>query len=48
MTLQPDTFKSLVKEAAEQVIAGAGELAALDQTSATIITRIVRFVAKRL
>src|SRR6202035_4319414 len=31
MTLQPDTFKSLVKEAAEQVIAGAGELTALDQ-----------------
>ena len=31
MTLQPDTFKSLVKEAAEQVIASAGELTALDQ-----------------
>jgi len=31
MTLQPDTFKSLVKVAAEQVIASAGELTALDQ-----------------
>jgi phosphoenolpyruvate---glycerone phosphotransferase subunit DhaL len=31
MTLQPDTFKSIVKEAAEQVIASAPELTALDQ-----------------
>jgi dihydroxyacetone kinase-like protein len=31
MTLQPDTFKSLVKVAAEQVIASAPELTALDQ-----------------
>lgn len=31
MTLQPDTFKSLVKDAAEQVIASAPELTALDQ-----------------
>jgi phosphoenolpyruvate---glycerone phosphotransferase subunit DhaL len=31
MTLQPETFKSIVKEAAEQVIASAGELTALDQ-----------------
>jgi phosphoenolpyruvate---glycerone phosphotransferase subunit DhaL len=31
MTLQPETFKSLVKEAAEQVIASAAELTALDQ-----------------
>jgi phosphoenolpyruvate---glycerone phosphotransferase subunit DhaL len=31
MTLQPDTFKSLVKVAAEQVIASAQELTALDQ-----------------
>jgi len=31
MTLRPDTFKSLVKEAAEQVIASAAELTALDQ-----------------
>ena len=31
MTLQPDTFKSLVKAAAEQVIASAPELTALDQ-----------------
>jgi dihydroxyacetone kinase-like protein len=31
MTLQPDMFKSIVKEAAEQVIASAGELTALDQ-----------------
>ena len=31
MTLQPDTFKSLVKEAAEKVIASAPELTALDQ-----------------
>src|SRR5579871_1116543 len=31
MTLQPDIFKSLVKVAAEQVIASAGELTALDQ-----------------
>jgi phosphoenolpyruvate---glycerone phosphotransferase subunit DhaL len=31
MTLQPDTFKSIVKEAAEQVIASAGELTVLDQ-----------------
>ena len=31
MSLQPDTFKSLVKAAAEQVIASAPELTALDQ-----------------
>ena len=31
MTLRPDTFKSLVKVAAEQVIASAPELTALDQ-----------------
>jgi dihydroxyacetone kinase-like protein len=31
MTLQPDTFKSLLKDAAEQVIASAPELTALDQ-----------------
>jgi phosphoenolpyruvate---glycerone phosphotransferase subunit DhaL len=31
MTLQPDTFRSLVKVAAEQVIASAPELTALDQ-----------------
>ena len=31
MTLQPDTFKSLVKVAAQQVIASAPELTALDQ-----------------
>ena len=31
MSLQPDTFKSLVKAAAEQVIASASELTALDQ-----------------
>jgi dihydroxyacetone kinase-like protein len=31
MTLHPDTFKSLVKVAAEQVIASAPELTALDQ-----------------
>jgi phosphoenolpyruvate---glycerone phosphotransferase subunit DhaL len=31
MTLQPDTFKSLLKVAAEQVIASAPELTALDQ-----------------
>jgi phosphoenolpyruvate---glycerone phosphotransferase subunit DhaL len=31
MTLQPDIFKSLVKVAAEQVIASAPELTALDQ-----------------
>ena len=31
MTLQPDTFKTIVKEAAEQVIASAPELTALDQ-----------------
>src|ERR1700757_3599723 len=31
MSLQPDTFKSLVKAAAEQVIACAPELTALDQ-----------------
>src|SRR5271170_8466952 len=31
MTLQPDTLKSLVREAAEQVIASAPELTALDQ-----------------
>ncbi len=31
MTLQADTFKSLVKDAAEQVIASAPELTALDQ-----------------
>src|SRR6202007_1798596 len=31
MTLQFDTFKSLVKEAAEKVIASAPELTALDQ-----------------
>ena len=31
MPLQPDTFKSLVKAAAEQVIASAPELTALDQ-----------------
>ena len=31
MSLQPDTFKSLVKAAAEQVIASATELTALDQ-----------------
>jgi dihydroxyacetone kinase-like protein len=31
MTLQPDMFKSLVKVAAEQVIASAPELTALDQ-----------------
>ena len=31
MTLQPDTFKSLVEDAAEQVIASAPELTALDQ-----------------
>src|SRR6516225_2880012 len=31
MSLQPDTFKSLVKAAAEQVIASALELTALDQ-----------------
>src|SRR5271167_1808462 len=31
MTLQPDIFKSLVKVAAEQVIASAAELTALDQ-----------------
>jgi dihydroxyacetone kinase-like protein len=31
MTLQPETFKSLVKVAAEQVIASAPELTALDQ-----------------
>jgi phosphoenolpyruvate---glycerone phosphotransferase subunit DhaL len=31
MTLQPDMFKSLVKEAAEQVIASAPELTVLDQ-----------------
>src|SRR5215471_1713782 len=31
MTLQPDTFKSLVKVAAEQVIASAPELTRLDQ-----------------
>lgn len=31
MSLQPDTFKSLVKAAAEQVIARAPELTALDQ-----------------
>lgn len=31
MTLQPDTFKSLVKVAAEQLIASAPELTALDQ-----------------
>jgi phosphoenolpyruvate---glycerone phosphotransferase subunit DhaL len=31
MTLQPDTFKSLVRVAAEQVIASAPELTALDQ-----------------
>jgi phosphoenolpyruvate---glycerone phosphotransferase subunit DhaL len=31
MSLQPETFKSLVKAAAEQVIANAAELTALDQ-----------------
>jgi phosphoenolpyruvate---glycerone phosphotransferase subunit DhaL len=31
MSLQPDTFKSLLKAAAEQVIASASELTALDQ-----------------
>src|ERR1700752_3812012 len=31
MTLQPDIFKSLVKVAAEQVIASAPELTSLDQ-----------------
>src|ERR671926_1979333 len=31
MSLQPDTFKTLVKAAAEQVIASAQELTALDQ-----------------
>jgi phosphoenolpyruvate---glycerone phosphotransferase subunit DhaL len=31
MTLQPNTFKSMVKAAAEQVIASAPELTALDQ-----------------
>jgi dihydroxyacetone kinase-like protein len=31
MTLQPETFKSLVRAAAEQVIASAPELTALDQ-----------------
>ncbi|MGQ0682135.1 dihydroxyacetone kinase subunit DhaL [Bradyrhizobium sp.] len=31
MSLQPDTFKTLVKAAAEQVIASAPELTALDQ-----------------
>jgi phosphoenolpyruvate---glycerone phosphotransferase subunit DhaL len=31
MTLQPDTFKSMVKVAAEHVIASASELTALDQ-----------------
>ncbi len=31
MSLQSDTFKSLVKAAAEQVIASAPELTALDQ-----------------
>jgi len=31
MSLQPDTFKSLVKAAAEQVIASAPELTSLDQ-----------------
>src|SRR6201993_4748556 len=31
MSLQPETFKSLVKVAAEQVIASAPELTALDQ-----------------
>jgi dihydroxyacetone kinase-like protein len=31
MTLPPDTLRSIVKQAAEQVIASAGELTALDQ-----------------
>ena len=31
MPLQPETFKSLVRAAAEQVIANASELTALDQ-----------------
>ncbi len=31
MPLQPETFKSLVRAAAEQVIASASELTALDQ-----------------